>query len=125
APGIGKSTLTLAALANIAGPVLYVTGEESAAQVRLRAERIDARALDVPILAETDVSVIEATLEAERPAVCVIDSVQTLHDPALSSAAGSVAQVREATARLMRIAKQRRIALLIGWHLTHGRCVGG
>ncbi|MDQ1702708.1 MAG: hypothetical protein QOF57_1960, partial [Frankiaceae bacterium] len=114
-PGIGKSTLTLAALANIAAsaPVLYVTGEESPAQVRLRAERLDAGALAVPIIAETDVSVIEATLEAERPAVCVIDSVQTMHDPALSSAAGSVAQVREATSRLMRVAKQRRIALFI------------
>src|SRR3954451_7250980 len=77
APGIGKSTLTLAALANIAGKegVLYVTGEESPAQVRLRAERISAAALGVPIVAETDVSVVEATLEAERPAVCVIDSV--------------------------------------------------
>jgi DNA repair protein RadA/Sms len=136
-PGIGKSTLTLAALANVAsgapspqsgaagsraparaGRVLYVTGEESPAQVRLRAERLNASALDVPIVAETDVSVIEATLEALRPGVCVIDSVQTLHDPALSSAAGSVAQVREATARLMRVAKERRIALLIVGHVT-------
>jgi DNA repair protein RadA/Sms len=146
-PGIGKSTLTLAALANISagrlaagsngasgsGPsaesaassVLYVTGEESAAQVRLRAERISADALNVPIVAETDVSVVEATLEAERPAVCVIDSVQTLHDPALSSAAGSVAQVREATARLMRVAKQRRIALFIVGHVTKDGTLAG
>ena len=124
-PGIGKSTLTLAALANIDGPTLYVTGEESAAQVRLRAERIGADALDVPIVAETDVSVIEATLEAERPAVCVIDSVQTMHDPALSSAAGSVAQVREATARLMRVAKQRRIALFIVGHVTKDGTLAG
>ena len=152
-PGIGKSTLTLAALANVAaagsaatsaagvpsashataasgaasaaGGVLYVTGEESAAQVRLRAERISPDALAVPIVAETDVSVIEATLEAERPAVCVIDSVQTLHDPALSSAAGSVAQVREATARLMRVAKQRRIALFIVGHVTKDGTLAG
>lgn len=124
-PGIGKSTLTLAALAKIDRPVLYVTGEESAAQVRLRAERIDPRALDVPILAETDVSVIEATLEAERPAVAVIDSVQTLHDPALSSAAGSVAQVREATARLMKVAKSRRIALFIVGHVTKDGSLAG
>jgi DNA repair protein RadA/Sms len=128
-PGIGKSTLTLAALANLnnsaeAG-VLYVTGEESAAQVRLRAERICSDALSVPIVAETDVSVIEATLETERPAVCVIDSVQTLHDPALSSAAGSVAQVREATARLMRVAKQRRIALFIVGHVTKDGSLAG
>ena len=126
-PGIGKSTLTLAALANIASGrgVLYVTGEESAAQVRLRAERISADALAVPIVAETDVSVVEATLEAVRPAVCVIDSVQTLHDPSLSSAAGSVAQVREATARLMRVAKQRRIALFIVGHVTKDGTLAG
>ena len=124
-PGIGKSTLTLAALANIAGPVLYVTGEESTAQVRLRAERISEDALSVPIIAETDVGVIEATLEAERPAVAVIDSVQTMHDPSLSSAAGSVAQVREATARLMRVAKQRRIALFIVGHVTKDGTLAG
>jgi DNA repair protein RadA/Sms len=126
-PGIGKSTLTLAALANICRShnVLYVTGEESPAQVRLRAERLDAHALAVPIVAETDVSVVEATLEAERPAVCVIDSVQTLHDPALSSAAGSVAQVREATARLMRVAKQRRIAMFIVGHVTKDGTLAG
>jgi DNA repair protein RadA/Sms len=128
-PGIGKSTLTLAALANLnnsaEGGVLYVTGEESPAQVRLRAERICSDALSVPIVAETDVAVVEATLEAERPAVCVIDSVQTLHDPALSSAAGSVAQVREATARLMRVAKQRRIALLIVGHVTKDGSLAG
>jgi DNA repair protein RadA/Sms len=124
-PGIGKSTLTLAALANIDAPVLYVTGEESAAQVRLRAERISPRALNVPIIAETDVSVVEATLEAERPAVCVVDSVQTLHDPALSSAAGSVAQVREATARLMRVAKQRRVAMFIVGHVTKDGSLAG
>jgi DNA repair protein RadA/Sms len=130
-PGIGKSTITLAALANVASvaplpkSVLYVTGEESAAQVRLRAERLNSSALDVPIVAETDVSVIEATLESERPSVCVLDSVQTLHDPALSSAAGSVAQVREATARLMRVAKQRRIALFIVGHVTKDGSLAG
>ena len=125
-PGIGKSTLTLGgARRTSTAPVLYVTGEESPAQVRLRAERISAGALNVPIIAETDVSVIEATLEAERPAVCVIDSVQTMHDPALSSAAGSVAQVREATARLMRVAKQRRIALFIVGHVTKDGTLAG
>ncbi|MFL5895633.1 MAG: DNA repair protein RadA [Thermoleophilaceae bacterium] len=126
-PGIGKSTLTLAALANVAAAegVLYVTGEESAAQVRLRAERLNAGALAVPIIAETDVSVVEATLEAERPRVCVIDSVQTLHDPSLSSAAGSVAQVRESTSRLMRVAKQRRIALFLVGHVTKDGSLAG
>jgi DNA repair protein RadA/Sms len=126
-PGIGKSTITLAALANVtpAREVLYVTGEESAAQVRLRAERIGGHALEVPIVAETDVTVVEATLEHQRPAVCVIDSVQTLHDPALSSAAGSVAQVREVTARLMRVAKERRIALIVVGHVTKDGALAG
>jgi DNA repair protein RadA/Sms len=69
--------------------------------------------------------VIEATIESERPAVCVIDSVQTLHDPALSSGAGSVAQVREATARLMRVAKQRRVAMFIVGHVTKDGSLAG
>src|SRR4051812_19788420 len=84
-PGIGKSTLTGMALGNLEGAgrrTLYVSGEESAAQIRLRAARISSpptRALDVPVLAETDLGAVLATLEAERPEVCVVDSVQTLH----------------------------------------------
>ena len=96
APGIGKSTLTSAALGNRAGAgwhVLYVSGEESAAQVRLRAERLGPRALGVPIVAETDLDSVVATIEAERPDACVIDSVQVLYDPALTGSAGSVGQV--------------------------------
>src|ERR687883_14935 len=82
APGIGKSTLTSTALGNLAAGgrrVLYVSGEESAAQVRLRAERLGEAALRVPVVAETDADVVEATIEAERPDVCVVDSVQTLN----------------------------------------------
>src|SRR5215208_3068284 len=92
-PGIGKSTLTSGALGNLAGSghkVLYVSGEESAAQVKLRAERLGGHALSVPIVAETDLEVVLATLEAERPDVCVVDSVQVLYDPALTGAPGSV-----------------------------------
>ena len=127
-PGIGKSTLTLAALANATAAgrkALYVTGEESAAQVKLRAERLGPEALAVPLVAETDVGVVAATIEAEQPDVCVIDSVQTLHDPALSSAAGSVAQVRECAATLMRVAKERRTALLIVGHVTKDGSLAG
>src|SRR5205823_14787552 len=80
---------------------------------------------DVPIIAETDVSAIEATIQTHRPSVCVIDSVQTLHDPGLSSAAGSVAQVREATARLMRVAKEGRTALFIVGHVTKDGSLAG
>ena len=96
-PGIGKSTLTSAALGNLAAAgrrVLYVSGEESATQVRLRAERLGPDALKVPIVAETDLESVLATIEAERPEVCVVDSVQVLYDPALSGSPGSVGQVR-------------------------------
>ena len=98
-PGIGKSTLTGMALGNLGAAghrVLYVSGEESTAQVRLRAERLGAAALGVPALAETSLEAVIATLEAERPAACVIDSVQTLHAEGMSGAPGSVGQVREA-----------------------------
>src|SRR4051812_49676435 len=92
APGIGKSTLTGDALGRLAGAghsVLYVSGEESAAQVKLRAERLGPDALRVPIVAETDLDLVEATLEAERPDVCVVDSVQTPYSGGMTGAAGS------------------------------------
>src|SRR5687767_14909352 len=95
-PGIGKSTLTTMALGRLAGAghrTLYVSGEESPAQVRLRAQRLDAGALDVPVLAETDLDTVLATLDHERPQVCVVDSVQTLHACELTGAPGSVGQV--------------------------------
>src|SRR4051812_37819869 len=114
-PGIGKSTITAMALGRLAAAgrsVLYVSGEESAVQVKLRAERLGADALRVPIVAETELEVVEATLEAERPDVCVIDSVQTLHAGGLSGAAGSVGQVREVAGRLARVAKERGVAVI-------------
>src|SRR5947209_1875008 len=98
APGIGKSTLTTMALGNLCAAgrrTLYVSAEESAAQIRLRAQRLsEPAALEIPVIAETDLHTVLATLEAERPDVCVIDPVQTLHSAELSSAAGSVPQVR-------------------------------
>jgi len=126
APGIGKSTITTAALANLSAAgqrVLYVSGEESAAQVRLRAERLGRHALGVPIVADTDLDAVIATLEAERPDVCVVDSVQVLYDPALTGAPGSVSQVREVAGRLMRIAKERGIATLLVGHVTDRKSV--
>src|SRR5919109_5108945 len=90
-PGIGKSTLTTMALGNLQGAgrrTLYVSGEESAAQIRLRAERLPGAALEVPVVSETDLDTVLATLDAERPEVCVVDSVQTLHASALTGAAG-------------------------------------
>src|SRR2546423_541577 len=119
-PGIGKSTITGSALGNLAGAghrVLYVSGEESAAQVKLRAERLGQHALRVPIVAETDLDAVEATLEAERPDVCVVDSVQTLYSGGMSGAAGPVGQGREGAGRLMRVAKERDGAVLLVGHL--------
>jgi len=127
-PGIGKSTLTTMALANLhrAGRrALYVSAEESAAQIRLRAERLEANALDIPVIAETDLETVLATLEQERPEVCVIDSVQTLHSLDLSSAAGSVGQVREVAGELMRVAKALRIAVLLVGHVTKDGSLAG
>ena len=127
-PGIGKSTLTNMALGNLAGAgrrTLYVSGEESAAQIRLRAERLAGSALDVPVLGETDLDVVVATLEAERPEVCVIDSVQTLHAGELSGAPGSVGQVREVASRIMRVAKEHAIAVVLVGHVTKEGSLAG
>ena len=128
APGIGKSTITGGALGNLAAAgrrVLYVSGEESAAQVKLRAERLGAAALSVPIVAETNLDAVEATLEAERPDVCVVDSVQTLYSGDMSGAAGSVGQVREVAGRLMRVAKERDVAVLLVGHVTKEGALAG
>ncbi|MEA2373780.1 MAG: hypothetical protein QOD53_243 [Thermoleophilaceae bacterium] len=127
-PGIGKSTITADALGRLAAAgrsVLYVSGEESAVQVKLRAERLGPDALRVPIVAETELEVVEATLEAERPDVCVIDSVQTLHAAGLTGAAGSVGQVREVAGRLARIAKQRGVAVVMVGHVTKEGALAG
>lgn len=127
-PGIGKSTLTnmaLGHLANAGHRTLYVTGEESAAQVRLRAERLGPGALDVPIVAETDLDAVVATLDAERPAACVIDSVQTLHAPDLTGAPGSVGQVREVASRIMSVAKANGTAVILVGHVTKEGALAG
>src|ERR671921_843466 len=128
APGIGKSTITGSALGNLAAAghrVLYVSGEESAAQVKLRAERLGPDALRVPIVAETDLDLVEATLEAERPDVCVVDSVQTLYSNGMTGAAGSVGQVREVAGRLMRVAKTLGIAVILVGHVTKEGALAG
>ena len=129
-PGIGKSTLTNMALGNLAAAghrTLYVSGEESAAQIRLRAERLTAGggALEVPVLAETDLDTILATLRAERPEVCVVDSVQTMHAADLSGAPGSVGQVREVAGRIMQVAKADDIAVLLVGHVTKEGALAG
>jgi DNA repair protein RadA/Sms len=127
-PGIGKSTLTNMVLGNVEaarGRTLYVSGEESAAQIRLRAERLGGAALEVPVLAETNLDTVVATLEAERPDVCVVDSVQTLHAPDLSGAPGSVGQVREVASRVMEVAKRLSIAVVLVGHVTKEGSLAG
>jgi DNA repair protein RadA/Sms len=125
-PGVGKSTLLLTALAAVSRErrALLVTGEESVAQVKLRAERLGG-AEGVEILAETELETVCETLRAERPTVCVVDSVQTLHASDLGSAPGSVAQVREAAARLLRVAKECGIATILVGHVTKDGSVAG
>jgi DNA repair protein RadA/Sms len=129
APGIGKSTLTTMALANLVAAgrrTLYVSAEESAAQIRLRAQRLThGAALQIPVVAETDLETVLATLERERPDVCVIDSVQTLHCAEVSSAPGSVAQVREVAGEIMRVAKGLRTAVLLVGHVTKDGALAG
>src|SRR5918995_6471696 len=125
-PGIGKSTLLLMALRAMSGErkVLLVTGEESAAQVKLRADRLGGGS-DVHILAETNLDEVCATLERELPEVCVIDSVQTLYAPDLGSSPGSVAQVREAAGRLLRVGKEQGVAVFLVGHVTKEGVVAG
>jgi len=127
-PGIGKSTLTNMALGHLAAAgksTLYVSGEESAAQVRLRAERLGSGALDVPMLAETDLDAVLATMESVRPDVCVIDSVQTLYAAELTGAPGSVGQVREVASRIMGVAKRMGIAVILVGHVTKEGSLAG
>src|SRR4051812_6951054 len=125
-PGVGKSTLLLSALRAMSETrrALLVTGEESVAQVKLRAERLGGGG-NIEILAETELETVCATLERERPDVCVIDSVQTLYSGELASAPGSVAQVREAAARLLRVAKESGVATVLVGHVTKDGAVAG
>jgi DNA repair protein RadA/Sms len=126
APGIGKSTLAGMALANVAGAggkPLYVSGEESAAQVRRRAERLGEAALSVPMLAEPSLEAVLAAIEAERPAACVIDSVQTL--AVADSAPGSVGAVREATSALLEAAKRLDVTMILIGHVTKEGSLAG
>ena len=126
-PGIGKSTLLLQAAARIAEqvPVLYITGEESAQQVALRAKRLGVNASKVRLLPEIELEKIQATLATEKPRVAVVDSIQTLYSGALTSAPGSVAQVRECAAQLTRFAKQSGTTLVFIGHVTKEGALAG
>ena len=126
-PGIGKSTLLLQALAHLSTEhkVLYVSGEESGEQVALRARRLGLESRRLPLMAEINLERILATLQAEKPLVAVIDSIQTLWSDQLSSAPGSVAQVRECAAQLTRLAKQLGITVILVGHVTKEGALAG
>jgi DNA repair protein RadA/Sms len=126
-PGIGKSTLLLQAAEALSAQlkVLYVTGEESGAQVALRSQRLGLTGERVRVLAEINLERIVATLDVEQPAFCVIDSIQTLYSEQLTSAPGSVAQVRECAAQLTRVAKARGIAIVLVGHVTKEGAIAG
>jgi DNA repair protein RadA/Sms len=127
-PGIGKSTLLLQAaraLAAAAAPVLYVSGEESTAQVRLRAQRLGIGGDGLLLWAENDLAVVQAELDAVKPQALVIDSIQTVFLPEVESAPGSVTQVRECGARLMSLAKGRGMATFLVGHVTKEGALAG
>jgi len=126
-PGIGKSTLLLQAAAAMSGQsrVLYVTGEESAEQVALRARRLSLNNPQIDLLAEIRLDVVEAALRDNPPGMAVIDSIQTIYSSALTSAPGSVAQVRECAAQLTRLAKQIGVPLFMIGHVTKDGTLAG
>ena len=127
-PGIGKSTLLLqvsSLLANQNRRVLYISGEESIRQTKLRAERLGVKSAELYIYAETDLEKIHLTIEEVKPEFVIVDSIQTIHHPEVKSAPGSITQVRESTAELMRIAKTQNIAIFLVGHVTKAGEIAG
>jgi DNA repair protein RadA/Sms len=126
-PGIGKSTLLLQICESLSkeGHILYVTGEESASQIKMRAERIDIDLASAYVLAENDLDIITSKIDELKPKVIIIDSIQTVYSPEITSAAGSVSQVREATSILTRIAKKNNAAIFIIGHVTKEGTIAG
>ncbi len=127
-PGVGKSTLLLQLLGAVSGAgrrSLLVSGEESVQQVRLRAERLDALSAELWIVSDTSVDAVVGHIRSVKPEVCVIDSIQTLSDPDLSSAPGTVTQVRDCTAALITVAKELGIAVVLVGHVTKDGSIAG
>ena len=127
-PGIGKSTLLLQVCRNLTieeNKVLYVSGEESLQQVKLRAERLGGFTKDMLLLCETNLDIVENAITKTKPEVVIIDSIQTMFLEEVGSGAGSVSQVREVTSHLMRIAKQLEVAIFIVGHVTKEGTVAG
>ncbi|WDV45449.1 DNA repair protein RadA [Clostridiaceae bacterium M8S5] len=127
-PGIGKSTLLLQMANNIASNnkrVLYVTGEESDKQIKIRADRLNINTQNLYILAENNITIVDNIINKLKPNIIIIDSIQTVYSPDISSAPGSVSQVREVTAQLMKISKHGDIATFIVGHVTKSGAIAG
>ena len=126
-PGIGKSTLILQLCDKVKGEgkVLYVSGEESAEQIKLRADRLNIKNDDILFLGETDIDIIDQNIEELNPKLVIIDSMQTMYSGDISSAPGSVSQVREITSRIMKICKSRKITTIIIGHVTKDGNIAG
>ncbi|MEE2992596.1 MAG: DNA repair protein RadA [Gemmatimonadota bacterium] len=127
-PGIGKSTLMLQVidrLGSVVGPVLYVSGEESSKQIRIRADRLDAVGENLYLLCETNLEEILHHIEQLKPKVVVLDSVQTIYLPSIESAPGSISQVRECAARVIQLAKTKNVSAFLIGHVTKDGAIAG
>ena len=124
-PGIGKSTLVAQIAQRISGKVLYVSGEESAPQLKDRLDRLAINATNLDFLGEVAISTIVATIVQQKPTVAIIDSIQTMYDPAFPSGAGSINQVRICTVKLLEVAKRHGITIVIVGHVTKSGEVAG
>ena len=124
-PGIGKSTLVMQAASRIESPVLYVTGEESANQINLRAKRLKVQSQQISVMTETDLDLIINAIENHSPEVVIVDSIQTTYRPDFDNAAGTITQIRECTAELMQRAKKKQCAIIIIGHVTKDGAIAG
>ncbi len=126
-PGIGKSTLILQICENIKvdGKILYISGEESAEQIKIRADRLNINRDDIMFLSETDIDNVEASIEKIEPKFVIIDSIQTMYSEEITSTSGSVSQVREVTARVMKMCKQKSVTTIIIGHVTKDGNIAG
>jgi len=126
-PGIGKSTLILQLCESVKGEgkVLYVSGEESAEQIKLRADRLEVKNDDLLFLGETDIDVVKEAIGEIKPKLVIIDSIQTMYSDEISAAAGSVSQVREITSQIMRVCKSQQITTIIIGHVTKEGNIAG
>ena len=124
-PGIGKSTILLQVAAKFTGSVLYVSGEESPEQIKLRAERLGVTAENIELLAATNVDAIAATIEKNAPGLLIIDSIQTMYDPSFPSTPGSLVQVRESAIRIQQLAKVLGVPVVLVGHITKEGTIAG